>query len=82
MDYYSRCLVREVELLQRCEVQFKLKAKPIVDQLTADADRPLPDQLPLPPLWTTFEWPRGGEVDFRTYWRDMDRHSNWLGEHL
>lgn len=71
MDYYSRCLVREIELLQRCEVQFKLKAKPIVDQLTADADRSLPDQLPQSPPWTT-----GGSR------REMDRHSKWTGEYL
>lgn len=73
LDYYSQRLIREIQLLQRCEAQWKLKAKPIVDQLIADADKPLPDHLPQPPAWTTFEWPRSGEVDLRSHWKLIDQ---------
>lgn len=81
MDYYSRRLVREIELLQRCEAQFELKAKPIIDQLVADADRLLPDHLPQPPAWIDFEWPRSGEIDLRSHWKLVDR-IGWRGEYL
>lgn len=66
-------LVREIEVLQRCEKRTGLTAKPIIDQLIVDSERPLPDQLPDRPQWVRFQWPRVGIVDFNDYWRNIDR---------
>lgn len=82
MDYYSKRLVREIQLLQRCEVKFGLRAKPVIDQLVADSNRLLPDKIPPSPLWVMFEWPRSGEVDLRSYWKVAEYHSAWKGEYL
>ena len=71
-------LVREIALLQQCEREFKLPAKPIVDQLVADSDRPLPDVLPLPFQWVKFQWPASRGMDYREYWRQVDRRGDYL----
>lgn len=66
-------LVREIEVLQRCEKRTGLVAQPVIDQLVADSERPLPDRLPPIPEWVRFEWPRYGEVNLLLYWRNFDR---------
>ena len=57
-------LREELRLLYRAEADYKVPAAPIVRQLIADAERPLPDVLPPPPAWTTFQWPGGVLVSF------------------
>lgn len=69
----SEHLTRELALLYRCEAEHKAPAAPIIRQLVADATRPLPDVLPRPPAWATFEWPSSGEVNYEIYWRGIDR---------
>lgn len=83
LDYYNTCLVREIQLLQRCEELFGLKAKPVIDRLIIEADRPLPDVIALPPDWLRFKWPESGIIDLASYWRAKDRDDKrWLGEYL
>lgn len=65
-------LNRELAILRDGELKFKLPAAPISRQLVTDAERPLPDVLPKPLVWTTFEWP-GEIVDLNAYWRAVDR---------
>jgi hypothetical protein len=52
----------ELRLLYTCEAIFKIPAAPVIRQLVADAERPLPDVLPPRPEWKSFEWPESGEV--------------------
>lgn len=77
-------LHEELRLLYRAEADYKVPAAPIVRQLIADAERPLPDALPPPPAWTTFQWPRSGEVNLSGYWREVDRKGkiDWSGPYL
>jgi hypothetical protein len=66
-------LVRETTLLFAGEHFYGLPSMPTVSQLINEAMRPLPDTMPRPPAWLPFEWPKSGEVDCRTYWRQVDR---------
>jgi hypothetical protein len=75
----NKRLVHEVQLLQRCEAQHGLRAKPIIDRLVAESDRPLPDVLPPSPQWTTFTWPKSGVVDLTNYWREADKEQRYRG---
>lgn len=75
-------LVNEIQLLQRCEKLFKLRAKPIIDQLIADSDRPLPDRIPPVPEWVRFAWPESGGVNLEQWWRERDRHTKMMGPYL
>jgi hypothetical protein len=58
-------LHKEIALLNRCEVAHGLPAAPIVYQLRADAERPLPDKPPDTPEWRAFQWPSSGVLDFQ-----------------
>jgi hypothetical protein len=73
----SRQLIRELALLYRCEAEHKVSAARVIRQLIADAARPLPDVLPRPPAWVTFEWPSSGEVNYEPYWRGVDRKARY-----
>ena len=76
-------LIREITLLQKCEREFGLPAKPVIDQLVADSDRPLPDILPQRLQWVRFEWPESRSVDYTAYWKQVDRNeSKWMGPYL
>jgi hypothetical protein len=55
----------ELRLLYICEAQRKIPAAPVVRQLIADADRPLPDVLPPRPEWTMFQWPKSGDSGYK-----------------
>lgn len=65
-------LRREIGLLYAVEASYKLPAAPTINQLIADAERPLPDTLPRPPAWTSFKWPSSGEVNLTDYWKKHD----------
>lgn len=71
---HSECdrLNRELAIPYEGELKYKLPTAPISRQLVTDAERPLPDVLPTPLVWTTFEWP-GEIVDLNAYWRAVDR---------
>lgn len=73
-------LSHELALLYAAEAAFKIPAAPIVRQLIADDARPLPDKIPIPPAWKSFEWP-SGELNFERYWKEIDR-KGWRGEYL
>lgn len=76
-------LVREIALLQKCEREFGLLAKPVIDQLVEDSDRPLPDVLPKRFQWVKFSWPESRSVDYAEYWRRVDRSGvDWRGPYL
>jgi hypothetical protein len=60
-------LIEEVRLLRECETDFGLPAKPLIDQLVADSDRPPRLQ------WVNFQWPQSGSVDLTSHWRTIDR---------
>lgn len=66
-------LNRELAILYDGELKYKLPAAPISRQLVADSERPLPDVLPKPPQWTTFEWPASGVLNYIAYWQEVDR---------
>lgn len=74
-------LIREISLLQKCEREFGLLAKPVINQLVRESDRPLPDVLPERFQWVRFEWPVSKSIDYTNYWRQVDR-SGWRGEYL
>lgn len=72
-------LIIEIGLLQRVELAHGLPVGPIIEQLAADANRPLPDVLPAMPKLVRFWWPARGIVDYgasRRLW------SPWTEEHL
>lgn len=77
-------LAHELALLYAVEAAYKIPAAPVVRQLVADDERPLPDVIPPPPQWVEFEWPRFGEVNLITYWREIDRErgTKWMGPYL
>lgn len=68
----QRRLIREIEVLQRCERRTGLLAKLVIDQLIADSDRQLPDVLPERPKWVQFAWPSGEMLDYKDYWDRVD----------
>lgn len=74
-------LDRELALLYRAEAWFGVPAAPIVHQLVAAANYPLPDLLPPPPPWLSFQWPVGNSVNLQAYWREVDegRIQRWAG---
>ena len=79
----QRRLIREITLLQRCEKEFGLSAKPVIDQLVVNSDRPLPDVLPERFQWVEFSWPESRSVDYTAYWKQVDRgYSLWTKEYL
>lgn len=65
-------LRREIQLLYAVEAKYKIAAAPVINQLLADTERPLPDTLPHPPAWAGFTWPMSGEVNFTQYWKNHD----------
>jgi hypothetical protein len=71
MDDNGLRLAREITLLYAVEAVYKIPAAPVVRQLIADNDRPLPDLIPPAPQWVSFEWPASGFVDSKPYW---ERH--------
>lgn len=81
-------LATELALLYRAEALRKIPAAPIVRQLIADDERPLPDALPPKPAWVEFEWPESGTVDWNPYWCSVDRErgsarfDKWSGPYL
>lgn len=72
MVYRPSRLAIEIAILVRCEQRHGLRAAPVITQLVADSERPLPDFIPGPPTWTTFQWPRSGAVDYEREWRRLD----------
>lgn len=66
-------LDNEIQLLLRAEFHYGIRALPVLRQLIAWEDTPLPDRFPLQFQWTRFQWPVSGEVDFTGYWRELDR---------
>jgi hypothetical protein len=56
---------REIELLYKCEAVFKIPASPVIRQLVAEINRPLPDHLPAMPKFVNFKWPKSEIVDYR-----------------
>lgn len=66
-------LTAEITALVRCEQRHGLRAAPVIARLVADDERPLPDLIPAPPVWTTFSWPVSGAVDYDAEWRVVDR---------
>jgi hypothetical protein len=64
-------LTREVQLLLRAEFTYAVAAAPVIAQLTADEERPLPDVLPPKPEQVPYRWPRSGEVNFTAYWHSQ-----------
>lgn len=77
-------LARELALLYAVEATYKIPAAPVVRQLIVDSERPLPDVIPLPPVWVEFEWPKSGMVNLDSYWRGVDRErgAKWMGPYL
>lgn len=76
-------LNRELAILY-ADLRRKSTADVVARQLISDAERPLPDVLPQPPRFTTFEWPAGGRVDYIAYWQAADRRAkvDWGGPYL
>lgn len=68
-------LRKEIQLLYAVEARYKIPAAPVINQLSVDAERPLPDKLPQPPTWIGYVWPVSGEVNFAHYWKNYD----WTG---
>jgi hypothetical protein len=67
-------LTNEIRLLYKAEAEFQLPSSaPIIRQLDAWANQPLPDHIPAPPEFVTFHWPAGGSVDYRDEWARVDR---------
>lgn len=83
MNQSNQRLVCEIQLLQKCEREFGVSAKPVIDQLVADSDRSLPDILPPRLRWVQFSWPESSSVDYTAYWKQVDRNeSKWMGPYL
>lgn len=76
-------LIREISLLQKCEREFGVSAKSVIDQLVVESDRPLPDVLPERFQWVEFSWPASRSVDYTAYWKQVDRDEpKWMGPYL
>jgi len=67
-----RAMNNEIQLLYRCEAIFKVPAAPIIRQLVAETERPLPDRFPPVPERRSFQWPELGLVDFQAYWHSRE----------
>lgn len=84
----SRWKNDELELLHRCEAQFKIPAMSVIRQLLVWAAQSLPDVLPPKPAWVKFEWPASGSIDLSSHWRSADREhgsarvDKWSGPYL
>lgn len=80
----SQRLANELALLYAVEAAYKIPAAPVVRQLITDDERPLPDIIPAAPLWVEFEWPKSGELNLASFWREVDRERGvkWMGPYL
>lgn len=67
-DGVAMPLTTEIQLLLRAEFRYGVPAKPIINQLLAESERPLPDAIPPKPPWVAFQWPKSGEIGFIAYW--------------
>jgi hypothetical protein len=65
-------LRNEMSLLYYGERVHKLPASPVIRQLIADAERPLPDALPPQTPCVEFRWP-ADTLDFIADWKRKDR---------
>jgi hypothetical protein len=74
----------EIRLLYIREGMFKLPAAPIIRQLVAWEEMPLPDSFPAQPEWREFAWPESSRVNFEDYWRARDGGvaKRWAGPYL
>lgn len=77
-------LSRELSLLYAVQAVYGIPAERAARQLVADDERLLPDAIPTPPQWVKFEWPKSGEINLASYWREVDRErgAKWMGPHL
>lgn len=62
----------ETQLLLRAEFKHGVRAAPVIKQLEAESERPLPDAVPSKPQWVAFQWPKSGEVSLVGYWRGRE----------
>lgn len=75
-------LDNEISLLYDAEAKSKVPAGPIIRQLVAWAEQPLPDVLPQRPPMREFVWPTNGEVgltprvknDVWNPWKNLNQH--------
>lgn len=65
-------LTTEIQLLLRSAYWHNIPAQPIIKQLEAESERPLPDAVPSKPQWVAFQWPKSGEVSLVGYWRGRE----------
>lgn len=68
----STNLTNEIQLLLRAEFKHGIHAAPVIKQLEAESERPLPDAIPSQPQWVAFQWPKCGEISFVHYWRGRE----------
>jgi hypothetical protein len=65
-------LTKEIQLLYKAEAQFKIPAASVIHYLVDEVNRPLPDVFPCKPMFTQFQWPESGIVDYTDYWRRIE----------
>lgn len=80
----ARIIGQEVSRLAEVSHQWKIPTTHIAQGLCEWLEQPLPDVIPLPPQWMEFEWPKSGEVNLDSYWREVDRErgAKWMGAYL